>query len=67
MVDHLADEKKWLDYWKGKYRQKAVRELKNERKFPACKWYELTSPANNKYVVFFYSESQRLIEKPKVD
>lgn len=68
MYDHLANDLKKVQIKEEYLRPKAVREFKNERKFPSWRWYEYTIPAtNNKYIIFFYAENRMYIEKPLVD
>ena len=54
-----------LEQWIEKYRQKAVREFKKEKKFPACRIYEYKSSEGNDYRIFFYVENRKYIEDPK--
>lgn len=68
MYDHLANDLKKVQIKEDYLRQKAIRDLKKERRFPAWKWYEYTIPStNNKYIIFFYAESRFFIEKPVAD
>ncbi len=53
-----------LEYWKNKLRPKFIKEFRKEKRFPAWRWEELSSPIGGKYIVFFYVEDRKYIENP---
>lgn len=67
MYDHLGEDLKKVKIREDYYLPKAIKELKKERRFPACKWYEYTVPeSKNKYIIFYYAEHWKVIDHPKV-
>lgn len=67
MYDHLSKDLNKIQIKKDCLFSKAIKEFKKAKRFPIYKWYEYTIPATqNKYIVFFYSESRKLIDKPYV-
>lgn len=68
MFDHTANDYEKIQIRKEYLLPKAVKEFKKTKHFPAWIWYEYTIPStNNKYIIFFHSESRVFIEKPVVD
>lgn len=67
MYDHLSKDLNKIQIKKDCLFPKAIKEFKKAKRFPIYKWYEYTIPATqNKYIIFFYAESRKLIDKPYV-
>ena len=67
MYDHLAEDKQKVEIKKEYLRPKAVREFRRTSRFPAWKLYEYKIPAtNNRYVIYFYTESRTRVDRPEV-
>lgn len=67
MYDHLSKDLNKIQIKKDCLFSKAIKEFKKAKRFPIYKWYEYTIPATqNKYIIFFYAESRKLIDKPYV-
>ena len=68
MYDNLATDKRKVEIKKEQLRKKAIQAFKKAQKFPAWEIYEYTIPAvNNKYVIFFYTESRIKANNPDCD
>jgi hypothetical protein len=64
--DHLSKDLKKLRYRMDYYRPKAIKEIKKSNYFPAWKTYDyIVRESNNKYVIVYYVDSPRNIEKPR--
>ena len=66
MVDHLASDSEWLEYWIERLKKNVIKDFRKRVLFPMYKTEEITSRANNKYVIFFYVENQDFIGDPIV-
>ena len=67
MYDHLSKDLIKIQIKKNCLLPKVIKEFKKEKRFPAWRWHEYTIPATQtKYVIFFYAESRKLIDKPYV-
>lgn len=68
MYDHLVIDKQKVDIKKEYLLPKAIKALKKAKKFPACEYFDYKIPAtNNQYIIFFYAENDKQVEKPEVD
>lgn len=68
MYDQLAIDKHKVDIKKQYLLPKAIKALKKAKKFPACEYFDYKIPStNNQYVIFFYAENCKRVEKPEVD
>lgn len=66
MLDHLASDREWLEYWIERLKKNVIKEFRKRALFPMCKTEELTSRANNKYIIFFYVDKPEFIDLPLV-
>lgn len=68
MYDDLAKDKDKVEYRKEYYLQKAIKEFKKKRRYPAWQWYDISIPSTgNQYIVFYYAENALQVEKPLCD
>lgn len=65
MYDNLFKDWTKVNIRKEYYRNRAIKELKRSRKFPAYITYDYKIPTTqNQYVIYFYAENRFCVEKP---